>query len=95
MFNIPEDHFDSPFPTTTDEWMRDQASDIGFKNQVQAWILTSWDIWVANPYYKGPEVPHPEDYSYEDDDGEELSIAASDKEEMDEFLEKMDKEIPF
>lgn len=31
----------------------------------KAWILSDYDVWVANPHYVGPPVRHPEDYDYE------------------------------
>jgi len=31
----------------------------------QQWILTDYDVWAKNPYYVGPDQPHPED-DYED-----------------------------
>lgn len=38
-----------------------------------AWLLHDFDIWVANPHYTGPAVPHPEyddaeDFYFTDDD---------------------------
>lgn len=27
----------------------------------RAWILSPFDVWQANPHYRGPAVPHPED----------------------------------
>ena len=27
----------------------------------RAWLLHDFDVWVANPHYVGPPVPHPED----------------------------------
>jgi hypothetical protein len=32
------------------------------------WILTSYDTWVANPFYEGPPQPHPDAYDcYEEE----------------------------
>ena len=25
------------------------------------WLLSDYDVWTKNPYYRGPEVPYPED----------------------------------
>jgi len=94
MFNIPEDHFDSPFPTTTDDMMRHQADMIGFNCPEKAWILTSWDVWIKNPHYQGPEEPHPEDYPYEEDEEDEIPDTR-DNTDIKELLSKMDGEIPF
>lgn len=33
----------------------------GAEKPDHAWILTDFDVWEKNPYYNGPEVPHPED----------------------------------
>jgi hypothetical protein len=35
------------------------------------WILSSWDSWERNPYYVGPEQPHPES-NYPDDEPQQL-----------------------
>ena len=53
----------------------DQASAhaAGAEDDQQAWILSDRDVWYANPYYNGPEVPHPEydnDYDEEEYDGQ-------------------------
>ena len=42
------------------EW--DYVQDRGYEHPDLAWILTPRDVWYKNPYYEGPEVPHPEDY---------------------------------
>ena len=49
----------------------DQAeAEFGGKDYPErAWLLSSRDVWYANPCYSGPPVPHPE---YPSDD-EELS----------------------
>lgn len=54
-----EEHCDFVYATDTD-WDRAEASEKGSANPEQAWILTSRDVWHANPYYHGPAVPHPE-----------------------------------
>lgn len=28
------------------------------------WILTDYDVWVINPYYRGKPQPHPEECEY-------------------------------
>ena len=54
---------------TPSDAMREYAMNVGgydrFKNN--QWILTDYDVWVKNPYYRGPDQPHPEDgYDYSD-----------------------------
>lgn len=96
MFDIPEDHFDNPFPTTTQDLCRDQAYHLGRERPEQAWISTSWDTWEPNPFYEGPEEPHPEDYPYEEED--EGVDAASDEDPQDfgdAGLDDDSEEVPF
>lgn len=38
----------------------------GMDHPDQAWLLHDWDVWVRNPHYAGPPVPHPEDDSWHD-----------------------------
>lgn len=45
-----------------DDAMREFAFNAGEERPEAAWLLTSYDVWVRNPHYKGPPVPHPEDY---------------------------------
>jgi|SRR5215831_13041456 len=35
----------------------------------QAWLLHDYDVWVKNPHYVGPPVPHPEDEAFYDSVG--------------------------
>lgn len=55
---------------TDGEWMAEAhqqyAGVYGEDRSEQAWILSPYDVWVANPHYQGPAVPHPESYDYED-----------------------------
>jgi hypothetical protein len=32
----------------------------GMDRPEEAWLLHDWDVWVKNPHYAGPPVPHPE-----------------------------------
>lgn len=41
------------------------AYNCGMDNREQAWILHPCDVWLSNPHYSGPEVPHPESYEPE------------------------------
>lgn len=43
------------------EAMEEQQMIFGEENPDQQWIATSWDIWVRNPFYTGPDQGHPED----------------------------------
>lgn len=47
--------------SSSQEWDREEARWIGQENPDRAWICTGNDVWHKNPYYHGPEVPHPED----------------------------------
>lgn len=49
--------------STESEMDMDDAKVKGYHRPDQAWILSDRDVWYANPYYKGPPVPHPEDYN--------------------------------
>jgi hypothetical protein len=51
--------------TTDAEWDRAEAREQGENNPDQAWVLTNRDVWHANPFYKGPAVPHPEEEVYD------------------------------
>lgn len=42
------------------------ARNVGRDDTTRAWILTPFDSWERNPFYRGPAVRHPEDYDYED-----------------------------
>jgi len=54
---------------------RADARQSGQEHPERAWVLTDRDVWHANPFYKGPAVPHPEDcpYAEDEDDGEDLA----------------------
>jgi len=59
MFGL-EEHQDFHYSTDA-EWDHQEALEIGAANPEAAWVLTGRDVWHANPYYKGPAVPHPEE----------------------------------
>lgn len=44
------------------------AFNVGADRRDCQWILTNYDTWVQNPYYKGPPQPHPEEYDYYEGD---------------------------
>lgn len=41
---------------------KDDAYLHGSKHSEKPWILSDRDVWVQNPYYVGPSVPHPDDF---------------------------------
>lgn len=51
---------------TPREACREYARSVGAERPDAAWILTDWDSWEPNPFYRGPAVPHPEDAAYMD-----------------------------
>jgi hypothetical protein len=52
---------------TPAEAVAEFAANIGGEYPDRAWLLHDWDVWVKNPAYAGPPVPHPESYDEEDD----------------------------
>ena len=46
---------------TGGESLREFAHNAGADNPDRAWLLDTRDVWVQNPCYSGPPVPHPED----------------------------------
>jgi len=46
---------------TGGESLRELAVNAGMDSPDRAWLLDPRDVRVANPYYHGPRVPHPED----------------------------------
>ncbi len=53
--------------TFWDEAVSQWASVYGYEHQDQAWLLSDYDTWHRNPYYTGPEIPHPEYYDWSDE----------------------------
>ncbi len=39
---------------------REEAYNAGMDRPDRPWILTGYDVWMPNPHYQGPPVPHPE-----------------------------------
>ncbi len=66
--NIQEQEERDFHHSTPAEWDRAEAYELGAMDSSVAWVLTDRDVWHANPYYEGPEVPHPEEDRYTDDD---------------------------
>jgi hypothetical protein len=50
----------APLATPADA-IREYATNAGSQCPERAWLLTDYDVWVSNPHYTGPRVPHPED----------------------------------
>jgi hypothetical protein len=48
-------------PSTEAEWDHAEAREIGAAHPQRAWVSTDRDVWHSNPFYKGSEMPHPED----------------------------------
>lgn len=44
------------------ESMNQWAWVVGADRPDEAWLCHDWDVWLPNPHYRGPEVPHPEAY---------------------------------
>jgi hypothetical protein len=79
---------------TPAEAVSEFAANIGGEYLDRAWLLHDWDVWVKNPAYVGPPVPHPES---DDGFGED---AISPAEEMHNELvrrsaDPADDDIPF
>jgi len=90
-----DDHLATPA-----EAVAEFARNIGGEYPDRAWLLHDWDVWVANPHYHGPKVPHPEDYDPEEgseapgfDDPSRADEFKSDPAAMDD--NPGDDEIPF
>lgn len=60
--------------------MGEYAAVVGAEEPNRAWILTDYDVWVRNPHYHGPAVPHPEDDRDERD--EQAPLAADEPEDF-------------
>jgi hypothetical protein len=56
------DYEDCGRPATDAEADQEYALNVGHDNPDVAWILSDRDVWYRNPFYRGPEVRHPEDY---------------------------------
>ena len=62
--NIHPDHYETHL-ATPQESLQEFAIVAGGDNPEKAWLLNDRDIWIANPFYHGPDVPHPESYDYD------------------------------
>jgi hypothetical protein len=43
------------------EGIAEQVQIFGAEMPDRQWILSGWDTWERNPYYRGEEQQHPED----------------------------------
>lgn len=59
--NIQQQEHDAFTYATDTDWDNADALQRSHENTGDAWVLTDRDVWHANPFYTGPEVPHPED----------------------------------
>ena len=49
----------------------------GAEDKEAAWILSPYDTWHANPYYRGPPQPHPEEDLHDTDvPADEIEVSA-------------------
>lgn len=47
--------------------MREWAGVVGESHPDRAWLLSDYDVWVANPWYRGPPQIHPDLVGEEDE----------------------------
>ena len=50
------------------ESLSEWAGMVGADYRSRAWLLHPGDVWVKNPFYHGPAVPHPENESLDEND---------------------------
>ena len=55
---------------------------VGHHRPECAWLVSNYDTWERNPYYRGPEVPHPE-VAYEDAQAEAYRLSLQNKDGVD------------
>lgn len=65
-----------PYGALAQESCREYAYNAGAEQPDLAWINTPLDTWEPNPHYRGPTVPHPEEFTGEDWDYVERRIAS-------------------
>lgn len=79
---------------------REWAHHVGFERQNVQWILSDRDAWYQNPFYTGPQTPHP-DADFECDEEYEAACAALNfvgphqVNEVSEDFFALDDDIPF
>lgn len=52
---------------TMSDAVREYAENVGQENADRQWILSPYDSWERNPFYRGPAQPHPEEDCYDDE----------------------------
>ncbi len=77
-------------PASPMDACREYALNFGAENPERAWVLTDFDVWMSNPFYQGPAVPHPEDPCEDDVADLDLSHLAVQEEKSVE-----DGDVPF
>jgi hypothetical protein len=50
-----------PLATEADA-VREYVHNVGGHDPDRCWILSQYDTWERNPFYRGPPQPHPEDW---------------------------------
>jgi len=67
---------------TEAEAIQEWVWSVGHERADCAWLVSSYDTWERNPYYRGPEVPHPE-VAYEDAQAEAYRLSLQNKDGVD------------
>ena len=83
---------------TPAEAVAEFAANIGGEYPDRAWLLHDFDVWVRNPYYAGPPVPHPESdeaYDYEGSEAPGFDSPSRADEYKSGGASEMDDDIPF
>ncbi len=64
MFNAPfhPEYAEDFHGNIHEEAHKEMVQIFGQEKPDRQWILTDYDVWEKNPYYVGPDQPHPEDY---------------------------------
>jgi hypothetical protein len=60
MFDVQEQEERDFTHTSEAEWDAEDARDRGSRRTDCQWICSDRDVWYRNPYYTGPDQPHPE-----------------------------------
>ena len=59
MLDLQREEYDHMATETEAE--REWVDNVAHDRADQPWLLSDRDVWYANPAYRGPAVPHPED----------------------------------
>lgn len=62
---------------TVEDSIREWVYIVGQDSPDTEWFATDYDTWERNPYYTGKPGPHPEDYHYEENEGNVNNIDTS------------------